>query len=66
MLGNYQVAAQLVASRVVLSSTELVSIRSNQSTWKYVNLNPEVPQIHGTVKLKKRKKKKKKNQLPNK
>jgi hypothetical protein len=26
MLGNYQVAAQLVASRVVLSSTELVSV----------------------------------------
>jgi hypothetical protein len=25
MLGNYRVAAQLVASRVVLSSTELVS-----------------------------------------
>jgi hypothetical protein len=26
MLGNYRVAAQLVASRVVLSSTELVSL----------------------------------------
>jgi hypothetical protein len=26
MLGNYRVAAQLVASQVVLSSTELVSV----------------------------------------
>jgi hypothetical protein len=26
MLGNYRVAAQLLASRVVLSSTELVSV----------------------------------------
>jgi hypothetical protein len=28
MLGNYRVAAQLVASRVALSSTELVKIDS--------------------------------------
>jgi hypothetical protein len=28
MLGNYRVTAQLVASRVVLSSTELIRVRS--------------------------------------
>jgi hypothetical protein len=39
MLGNYRVAAQLVASRVVLSSTELVSeriiriIKSRRMRW---------------------------------
>jgi hypothetical protein len=32
MLGNYQVATQLVASRVVLSSIELVS---TESMWHY-------------------------------
>jgi hypothetical protein len=31
MLGNYRVAAQLVASRVVLSSTELISQFNNES-----------------------------------
>jgi hypothetical protein len=34
MLGNYRVAAQLVASRVVLSSTELVSYYH----WQYAPL----------------------------
>jgi hypothetical protein len=32
MLGNYQVASQLVASRVMLSSVELVSLRE-KSKW---------------------------------
>jgi hypothetical protein len=33
MLGNYRVAAQLAASRVVLSSTELVLVAVAQSVY---------------------------------
>jgi hypothetical protein len=37
MLGNYRVAAQLVTSRVVLSSTELFSYKifTEPHTWKH-------------------------------
>jgi hypothetical protein len=35
MLGIYRVAAQLVASRVVLSSTELVTISENNFIFFY-------------------------------
>jgi hypothetical protein len=42
MLGNYQVAAQLVASRVVLSSTRLVSYFNRRVNTNPVALTPQV------------------------
>jgi hypothetical protein len=38
MLGNYRVASQLVASRVVLSSIELVSCFTNCTLQKYISV----------------------------
>jgi hypothetical protein len=47
MLGNYRVAAQLVASRVVLSSTELVSFggTSNIATYSFIQLSEYVQAV---------------------
>jgi hypothetical protein len=48
MLGNYRVAAQLVASRVVLSSTELVHLlgwSGTKSTINEVTYWPIVPAL---------------------
>jgi hypothetical protein len=41
MLGNYRVAAQLVASRVVLSSTQLVSYTINKDKALGSELHPK-------------------------
>jgi hypothetical protein len=54
MLGNYRVAAQLVASRVVLSSTELVTFKLN------FRLKHQLPlcKKHTVIRIDKSKKKK--------